>query len=59
MYNFNLAPVFIVNQHISVELIAGYYLLKREGLTESYHNFLVGLGLQIHLGKGKTATNSN
>jgi hypothetical protein len=50
-YNFNLAPVLIINEHISVELIAGYYLQKIENRTQSYHNFFTGLGLQIHLGK--------
>jgi hypothetical protein len=52
--NFNLAPVFFINEHTSLELTMGYYFQKQNTADNAYYTtLLVGLGLQIHLGKNK------
>ena len=52
-YNINIAPVFFINKHTSMEFILAYYMQQPEGSSITYNNFLLGLGLQIHLGQGK------
>jgi hypothetical protein len=51
--NVNIAPVFIINKHLSTELMIAYFLQKEQGAKTLYTDFLVGLGFQIHLGKAK------
>lgn len=52
-YNFNIAPVYFINEHSSLELILGYYLQTLE--KTKYTNVFVGVGFQLHLGGGKKA----
>jgi hypothetical protein len=52
-FNINIEPVFFINKHVSTEFVMAYYLQKQEGRSDSYTNFLLGLGFQIHLGNAK------
>jgi hypothetical protein len=52
-YTFNIAPVVFLNQHISLEFLLQYTRTKYKSSDYNEDNFLVGVGLQAHLGKGK------
>lgn len=54
LFNLNIAPVFMINQHASVQLTAGYYYQTHKNVQ--FTNLMLGIGLQMHLGKGKTTS---
>lgn len=50
----NIAPVYFINNHIAIELIASYTRRSADKANLVYSNtFAVGLGLQIHLNNSK------
>lgn len=55
-HNFMIAggPVFVLNPHVTMELLVAYNKQKIESSTIQTNSFFTGIGFQIHLGKGKT-----
>jgi hypothetical protein len=52
-YNLSLGPVFMLNSHTSIMVIASYQYSKFADSQLSRSNINFGVGFQIHLGKNK------
>lgn len=55
-HNFMIAggPVFVLNPHVTMELLVAYNLQKAQASTIQTNTLLTGIGFQIHLGNGNT-----
>lgn len=54
-FGFKAGPAFFLNQHVALEITAGYQSMKTKGDNTNYTttDFMIGAGFQIHLGASK------